>query len=320
MSQTALSQAGMNAGVAAAPTAPAIVRPSVRKHSFRIERSTPAIGAEITGLDFAEVARNKDLAAEIRALWLERRVLFFRQERIAAPELQAFAEQFGTLEPHPTAPMHPQAPLLLPLYRNVDDKPNVIERSSKENMWHSDLSCMPAPPRGAVLACELCPPTGGDTMWANMALAYERLPDRIKQRISGLYAKHSMEQYFGSQLAPEKRLKLAERVPATEHPVVVTHPETGEPVLYVNQPFTTHFSNYMNFDEIRYGQDFAEGANLLAYLKAQPQHPEFQVRLKWRPGTVAMWDNILCQHYAVADYGKEPRKMLRATLKGERLA
>ena len=130
-------------------------------------------------------------------------------------------------------------------------------------------------------------------MWASMVLAYERLPDRIKERIDGLYAKHTMEQYFGSQLPREKRLKLAERMPTVEHPVVVKHPETGEKLLYVNQPFTTHFSNYMNFDEMRYGQDFFEGGKLLDYLKSQPQHPEFQVRLKWRPGTVAMWDNLL---------------------------
>jgi len=297
-----------------------IALPALLKGAYTVERSTPAIGAEITGLDFAEVARNADLAAEIRALWLERRVLFFRQERISAPELQAFAERFGTLEPHPTAPMHPQAPLLLPLYRNVDAKPNVIERSSKENMWHNDLSCMPAPPRGAVLACELCPETGGDTMWANMVMAYERLPDRVKQRIEGLYAKHDMEHLFGAQLPRDKRLKLGERVPMTEHPVVVKHPETGEKVLFVNQAFSTHFSNYYNFDEIRYGQDFFDGGALFDYLKAQAQHPEFQVRLKWRPGTVAMWDNLFCQHYAVADYGKEPRKMLRATIKGVTLS
>ena len=302
------------------PLSSEIARPSLRKHAYKVERSTPAIGAEISGLDFAEVARNADLAAEIRALWLERRVLFFRQECISAPELQAFTEQFGTLDPHPTAPMHTQAPLLLPIYRNVDGKPNLIERSSRENIWHNDVSYTQVPARGAVLACELCPETGGDTMWANMALAYERLPDNIKQRIEGLHAKHSLEQYFGAQLPREKRLKLGERVPTVEHPVVVTHPETGEKVIFVNQPFTSHFSNYYNFDEIGYGQDFFAADTLLHYLKTQPQNPELQVRLKWRPGTVAMWDNILTQHYAVSDYGREPRKMLRATLKGEKLS
>ena len=123
--------------------ASAIASPAVRKAAYGIELSTPAIGAEITGLDFAEVARNADLAAEIRALWLERRVLFFRQKSISPPELQAFAQAFGTLEPHPTAPMHPQAPLLLPIYRNVDGKPNVIERSSRENIWHNDCQLYP---------------------------------------------------------------------------------------------------------------------------------------------------------------------------------
>lgn len=289
-------------------------KPSGR--SYAVEHCTPAIGAEITGLDLSEVTRNADLAGELRALWLERKVLFFRQERISPPELQAFAAQFGTLEPHPTGPMHQEAPLLLPIYRGVDAQPNAVEQVSRENIWHNDTSYAEVPARGAMLACELPAPSGGDTMWANMAMAYARLPDPVRARISDLYAKHSLEQYFGAQMPRERRLKLAARVPATEHPVVVTHPETGEKVLFVNQPFTTHFTNFFDFQDVRFGQDFFSAGALLDYLKAQAQNPEFQVRLKWRPGTVALWDNLLTQHYAVSDYGRGPRKMLRATLKG----
>ncbi len=284
--------------------------------AYTVETCTPAIGAEITGLDLAEVGRNPDLAAELRALWLDRKVLFFRQQTISAPELQAFAEQFGALAPHPTGPMHPDAPLLFPIYRGTSDRPNAVEQVSRENIWHNDTTYAAAPARGAVLACELCPPTGGDTLWANMAMAWERLPDAVKERIDGLYAKHSLEQYFGAQMPRENRHEFADRLPAVEHPVVVTHPETGEKCLFVNQPFTTHFANYFDFESVRFGQDFASSGALLDYLKAQPQHPELQVRLKWRPGTVALWDNLLTQHYAVSDYGDAPRKMLRATLKG----
>lgn len=286
----------------------------------RIEFPTPALGVEITGLDLGEVARNAALVAELRALWLERKVLFFRQESISPPELQAFAACFGTLEPHPAAPMHPDAPLLFPIYRGGEGQPNAVEKVSRENIWHNDLTYTPVPPRGAVLACEACPETGGDTMWANMALAYERLPEQVRARIAGLYAKHSLEQYFGAQLPQEKRLKLARRLPPIEHPVVVTHPETGEQALFVNQPFTTHFANFFSFTDVRYGQDFQEAGALLDFLKAQAQQPEFQVRLKWQPGTIALWDNLLTQHYAVSDYGNAPRRMLRATLRGEPLS
>ncbi len=299
------------------PAAPAVVRRSVLQH-YSIEQCTPAIGAEITHIDLAKVADDPDLVAELRSLWLKHRVLFFREQHITAQEQQRFAEAFGELEKHPTAPMHPDAPLLLPLYRNLDpEKPNMVEKSSRENIWHSDLTFKAVGPRGAILRCEECPETGGDTLWANMVLAYEMLPDRVKSRIDELYARHSFEHVFAAQLKRERRLELALEQPSTDHPVVRIHPETGEKLLFVNQAFTTHFSNFYNFDDVRFGQDFAMEANtLMNYLLSQAVIPEYQVRLKWQPGTVAMWDNLLTQHYAVADYGTAPRKMLRATLAG----
>ncbi|MNG02132.1 Alpha-ketoglutarate-dependent taurine dioxygenase [compost metagenome] len=189
--------------------------------------------------------------------------------------------------------------------------------TSRENIWHTDVTYKKAPPRGAILRCEMCPESGGDTMWSNMVMAYEKLPDAIKQRIDGLYAKHSLEHIFGAQLPREERLAMAEKAPAVEHPVVLTHPETGEKLLFVNSAFTSHFSNFFNFEDVRYGQDFMpEAQHLMNYLISQAAIPEYQVRLKWKANTVAMWDNLLVQHYAVGDYGSEPRKMLRATLTG----
>ena len=297
--------------------APAIVRPSLRHASLKVELSTPAIGAEITNIRLADVAADADLVAELRALWLRHKVLFFRDQDITPREQQAFASCFGELEPHPTLPMHADAPLILPLFRNLDAaRPNAVERASRENIWHNDLSYSANPSRGAVLHCQTCPDTGGDTMWANMALAYEMLPERIKTRITGMHARHSFEHLFAAQLPIEKRHAMAARLPSIDHEVVRTHPETGEKVLFVNQAFTTHFTDFYNFEDVRYGQDFAFEANaLMNYLMSQPGIPEYQVRLKWRPGTVAMWDNLATQHYAVADYGRDPRKMLRATIK-----
>ena len=197
------------------------------------------------------------------------------------------------------------------------DTRRFIEKASRENLWHADVTFKKAPPRGAVLRSELGPETGGDTMWSNMVMAYEDLPNTIKQRIDGLYAKHSAEHTFGAQLPIEERHAMAAKTPAAEHPVVLTHPETGGKVLFVNSTFTTHFSNFFNFEDIRYGQDFMpEAHHLMNYLTSQAAILQYQVRLKWRTNTVAMWDNLQVQHYAVADYGNAPRKMLRATLAG----
>jgi taurine dioxygenase len=299
------------------PVAPAIVHPSILQHSIKVELCTPGIGAELSNISLADAARDPDMIAEIRALWLKHKVLFFRDQDISPMEQQNFAEQFAELEAHPLAPSHPEATKLLLLYRNLDSNKNYVEKASRENIWHADVTYKKAPPRGAVLRCEMGPETGGDTMWSNMVMAYEKLPQAIKARIDGLYAKHGVEQVFGAQLPLEERHAMAEKVPAVEHRVVLTHPETGEKVLYVNSAFTTHFSNYFNFEDIRYGQDFLpEAHHLLHYLTSQAAIPEYQVRLKWRPNTVAMWDNLLCQHYAIADYGNAPRKMLRATLAG----
>jgi taurine dioxygenase len=313
------SAATQNTTSQATSVAPAIVRPSVRQHSIKVEICTPAIGAELSNISLADAAQDPEAIAEIRALWLKHKVLFFRDQNITPMEQQSFASQFAELEAHPLAPSHPEADKLVTLYRNLDlSKPkNWVEKASRENLWHADVTFKKAPPRGAVLRCELAPQSGGDTMWSNMVMAYEKLPDTIKKRIAGLYAKHSSEHTFGAQMPIEERHAMAAKNPAAEHPVVLIHPETGEKVLFVNSTFTTHFSNFFNFEDIRYGQDFMpEAHHLMNYLTSQAAIPEYQVRLKWKTNTVAMWDNLQVQHYAVADYDSSPRKMLRATLVG----
>jgi taurine dioxygenase len=155
-------------------------------------------------------------------------------------------------------------------------------------------------------------------MWANMAMAYERLPEEIKRKIAHLRARHSIEATFGAAMSVEKRLALKAQYPDAEHPVVRTHPETGEKVLFVNS-FTTHFTNYHTPENIRYGQDFAPGgAELLQYLIRQASIPEFQVRWRWEPNSVAIWDNRSTQHYAVMDYPPCHRKMERAGIVGDK--
>ena len=155
-------------------------------------------------------------------------------------------------------------------------------------------------------------------LWANMALAYERLPEAIKQQIAGLRARHSIEASFGAAMPAEKRLALHAQFPDAEHPVVRTHPETGEKVLFVNA-FATHFTNFHTPANVRVGQDFAPGAaNLLHYLISQASIPEYQVRFRWETNSVAIWDNRCTQHYAVQDFWPAVRNLERAGIVGDK--
>ncbi len=186
-----------------------------------------------------------DLFAEIRALLLKHKVLFLRDQQFSRAEHVAFARRFGELEDHPVAGSDPDHPGLVRIYRGVDSR-----REQYENAWHCDTTWRECPQFGAVLRCVEGPSVGGDMLWANMALAYERLPEHVKTQIAGLRARHSIEATFGAAMPIEKRLALKAQFPDAEHPVVRTHPETGEKVLFVNA-FTTHFSNFHTPDNVR---------------------------------------------------------------------
>jgi taurine dioxygenase len=293
-------------------TAPAVVRAASLPDSIKVEQLTYAIGAELSNVNLGVASRDPALVAEIRKLLLQHRVLFFRDQDITRAEHVAFARHFGELEDHPVAGSDPENPGLVRIYKSPES-PN----DRYENSWHTDATWREKPPFGCVLRCVECPPVGGDTMWANMVLAYERLPEHIKTRIGGLRARHSIEASFGAAMPAEKRLALHAQFPDAEHPVVRVHPETGEKVLFVNA-FTTHFTNFHTPENVRFGQDYTSaGRDLLGYLIEQAAVPEYQVRFRWKPNSMAMWDNRSTQHYAVMDYPPCHRKMERAGIVGE---
>ncbi|MGF6446467.1 TauD/TfdA dioxygenase family protein [Paraburkholderia youngii] len=280
---------------------------------MRIEQLTYALGAELTGVQLADAIHDEGLFAEIRAALLKHRVLFMRDQEISRAEHVAFARRFGELEDHPVASSDPDHPGLVRIYR-TPEQPN----DRYENAWHSDATWREAPPFGAVLRCVECPPVGGDTMWANMVLAYENLPAHVKTQIADLRARHSIEATFGANMPIEKRLALKAQYPDAEHPVVRTHPETGEKILYANV-FTTHFTNFHTPERVRFGQDANPGAgDLLRYLISQAYIPEYQVRWRWQKNSIAIWDNRSTQHYAVMDYPPCHRKMERAGIIGDK--
>jgi taurine dioxygenase len=279
---------------------------------MRIEPLTCHIGAELVDVSLADAAHDEALFAEIKAALLKHRVLFLRDQDISRQDHVAFARRFGELEDHPVVPSHPDAPGLVQIYK-TPDSPN----DRYENAWHTDATWREAPPMGCVLRCVECPPVGGDTMWANMVLAYEMLPEHVKAQIAGLRARHSIEASFGAAMPMDKRLALKALYPDAEHPVVRTHPDTGEKVLFVNA-FTTHFTNFHTRENVRFGQDANPGASLLlSYLISQAYIPEYQVRWRWQKNAVAIWDNRSTQHYAVMDYPPCHRKMERAGIVGD---
>lgn len=282
---------------------------------FTVTRHTPTIGAEIGDIDLREPLDDATYRALRRAL-LKYKVLFFRDQDITPAQHVAIARRFGDLEIHPAFPHHPEHPELVILGRNDSKR-------GRENLYHSDVSWREVPSMGSMLRCVQCPDVGGDTMWINMVAAYDGLPAEIKTRIADLKAVHDFLPLFGIVVPEDQHDEMKRRFPPVAHPVVRTHPETGEKILFVNEAFTTHFANYghKTVEQYRVGFDFKLAEmDLLQFLFRQAQVPEYQVRLKWQPNTIAFWDNRACQHYAVQDYYPAVRHMMRATIVGDRPA
>lgn len=281
--------------------------------SIEVLPMTAGIGAELRNLSLAEASRDPELFARVRELLLRYKVLFFRDQDLTRGEHVALAERFGPLEDHPVAGSDPQYPGLVRIYKDLDSP-----AEQYENAFHCDATWRECPPMGSVLRCVETPEVGGDTIWVDMVAAYERLPQQVKEQIADLRASHSIQSTFGAALPTGQRLALKERFPDAEHPVVRTHPETGEQVLFVNA-FTTHFVNFHNAERVRFGHDYSPGASeLLNYLVRQASVPEYQVRWRWTRNSVAIWDNRSTQHYAVQDYWPAVRKMDRAGIVGDR--
>ncbi|MDX3191976.1 TauD/TfdA family dioxygenase [Streptomyces sp. MN03-5084-2B] len=280
---------------------PRILREPQRKQYelFALRPLGRVIGAEVDGVDLGEPV-GPDLREELNHALLEWKVLFFRDQRITSAQQRGFAANWGELETNPFIPA------------GDDDAVTRFERTAAmpgyENIWHTDVTWRPEPALGSVLRLIEVPPVGGDTMWADMAAAYDNLPEAVRDRIDGLTAVHDYLPGFDRFSDPALLARWQDRFPPVEHPVVRTHPETGRRTLFVNQAFTTHIV----------GLERAESDRLLRYLFLQAHTPEFQVRFSWRPNSVAFWDNRATQHYAVNDYHPHVRIAERVAIAGDR--
>ena len=261
---------------------------------------TQLIGAQISDIDLTEPVTPEVFAELDRAL-LEFKVLFFRgQSRVTGAQHRDFAGMWGELEVHPFLPQ--------------GDVPEIVrfekgaENAGVENVWHADVTWRERPALGSVLRAVDVPEAGGDTCFADMAAAYDFLPGQVKARIEGRVAVHDFTLPFGVGMDPDKLREMQQKYPAVEHPVVRTHPRTGRRTLFVNAIFTTRIV----------GLPEQESEELLKLLFKQATVPEYQVRFKWEPGSIAFWDNRAVQHYAVSDYFPRRRVMERAAILGDR--
>ncbi|MEU9357656.1 TauD/TfdA family dioxygenase [Streptomyces sp. NPDC048301] len=259
---------------------------------------TPHFGAVLGGVDLT-LPVSEELAEELRQALLEWKVIFFRgQTGFNAEHQLALSGLWG---PPETNPFFAQTgtPGISRLAKDA-------KAAGNKNIWHSDHSFMANPSLGAVLRAVEVPAAGGDTMWADMAAAYDNLPDDLKARIEELTAVHDWEASWGALMNEEQKVSFRESWPQVEHPVVVRHPRSGRKTLYVNEPFTRHIK----------GLSEAENRELLDVLVLQARIPEFQIRFHWEADSIAIWDNIATQHYAVNDYFPQRRVMERIAIAG----
>ncbi|WP_326688698.1 TauD/TfdA family dioxygenase [Streptomyces sp. NBC_01795] len=267
---------------------------------IEVHPQTSVIGAEIRGADLTRPLEPA-VREELNRALLEWKVLFFRGAHLTPEQQAGFARHWGELETNPL------------LARGASDEVARFEkgaggRPTYENVWHTDVTFRERPAMGAVLQLREVPPIGGHTMWADMAAAYDNLPEEVRERLDGASAVHDFIPGFARFTTREKLIELQDEFPPVEHPVVRTHPESGRKMLFVNTSFTTHIV----------GMDRAESDRLLAELVRQAHVPEYQVRFSWQPGDIAFWDNRATQHYALFDYAGHRRVAERVAIVGDR--
>jgi len=265
--------------------------------------TTPAVGAEVRGVDLREPIAPETVRTLERAL-LDHHVLFFRDQDLSPEQQIAFARSFGPISIPPFAPKYGENPELIVLDQQSP-------KGEGADNWHSDNTFMGEPPMGSILRAVALPPLGGDTCFASMVAAHDALSPPIQRLIAGLRAEHDITKPLRKGIAAghiQANLEeMQKKWPPVDHPVVRTHPVSGRKALFVNGNSTTRIL----------GLSERENDVLLPFLIDHVRSPEFQCRFRWEVGSVAFWDNRTTQHFAVPDYA-ERRVMHRVTIAGDR--
>jgi len=276
--------------------------------SIEVHRIAGTIGAKISGVDLAHDL-DDEVVAQIRRIWLDHLVIFFRNQDLPPARFLEVARRFGEV-------------IEYPFLKGIDGFPEIIavtklehEKTNFGGIWHSDTSYLETPPMATMLIAREMPPFGGDTLFANQYLAYETLSDGMKRLLDGLIGINTSAKADASRTREDRRGRIrdggkaeAQKDYVGEHPVVRTHPETGRKALYVNVAHTLRFKDMTE----------QESAPLLNYLFRHQSKPEFTCRFRWEPGSLALWDNRCVHHNPVNDYHGYRRVMHRITLKGDK--
>jgi len=261
----------------------------MKANALDVRPLSGALGAEIFGIDLTQELSDATVAA-VRAAWLEHCVVFFRGQTLPPERLLALAGRFGEPIEYPFVKGLEGFPQITPVIKLEHEKVNF------GGLWHSDTAYLERPPMATMLIARETPPRGGDTLFANMYLAYETLSDGMRRLLDGLIAVNSSAKADVTRTR-EDRIKDSGKTEAkkeyvAEHPVVRTHPETGRKALYINGGHTLRFKD----------MSVEESAPLLSYLLQHAVRPEFTCRFRWEPGSLALWDNRCAQHNPVNDY------------------
>ena len=274
---------------------------NVMNNFLNIKPYAPNLGAVITNIDLSIDISDAELKG-IRDAFNKFQVLFFQNQSEISPENHIkLGKCFGDLHIHPAAPKMKNYP---EIFEINTDKNSKIANGAED--FHSDVSCDIEPPLGTMLQLHVLPECGGDTMFANMYLAYEALSKPMQVFLGGLKASHESEHFYKGRYQNKNEVDMNKEYPSAIHPIIRTHPETEKKAIYVNKFFTTRIEGLAD----------QESKLILDYLFTHIEKTEFQIRYKWNKNDMAFWDNRCTIHKALWDYFPNERKGRRVTIKG----
>lgn len=290
----------------------AILAPRLVERRLDIRILDAPLGAELIGFDIAS-ADDPNVFAELKQAHLDHQLLIFRDLRISPQQQIDFSRKFGNLQVHVLhqfqLPGHPEIMII----SNIKENGHPIGLGDAGQFWHSDLSYVELPSLGSMLHAQELPDEGGDTLFANMHLAWETLPVHLKKAVAGLQAEHSYLKKYAelqsraSWRPPLTKEQVAQVKPAV-HPIVRTHPENGRKTLFVSEHFTTRIV----------GMAPSESDDLLEQLFAHSVRPEHVYRHRWQPNDMLFWDNRALLHLAAGCPDDQRRKLYRTTIEGDK--
>ena len=271
--------------------------------SLRIEPLTPTLGAEVEGVDLANLS--DDQFQELFAAFVDHSVIFLRDQPALTPaQHSAFARRFGEIHVHPAARgREAEFPGLMKMQTNKET------RVAAGNRWHSDVSCDAEPPQASILQLHKIPPVGGDTLFASLYAAYDALSERMQKLLDGMTALHSGEEPFRHLFQFKFRADESNASwPENDHPIIRKHADSGRPALFVDREFTRSINDLPK----------EEGKALLGFLFEHTERADFQCRFRWSENAIAIWDNRCVLHHAMWDYWPAERHGRRISVVGER--